>query len=327
MSVKATFFLRVYNVDASLLRRAVESVLNQTESDIRFIIQDNGSTDGSKEILQEYAKKDKRIDLFRNEINSDVTYEEERIRQEVFYRNVEECQAQYFAIIDADDYYEKNFLELTYKAAQCRDADIVFAGYRQMNMDGKVLAKKMPSKSVFSANEMTDDIFQEGYPLFRTLWGNLYSARLWKRYWNLLDVDRPEYMRNGLDTYINLCLLREINQYALLDECLYTQILRKNSIYKSDVRLERALEGDDLFLQGVQVAQHYKILNEQILSFLSSVYYYHMEDIIYQVLKSDNAQLSQSLLDILQKSDVFHMLAEKGKDFQQLLKILQMKGV
>lgn len=327
MSVKATFFMRVYNVDAGLLRRSVESVLNQTEPEFRFIIQDNGSTDGSAEILKEYAKKDKRIDLFRNEINSSATYEEEQVRQEALYRNVEACQSQYFAIIDADDYYEEEFLERTYKAGQLIDADIVFAGYRQVNMDGDILVKKMPSKEVLGVNEMTGDAFQEGYSLFRTLWGNLYSTRLWRRYWELLDVDRPEYMRNGLDTYINLNLLREINRYVLLDKCLYTQILRKNSIYKCDVRIERALEGDDLFLQGVQVAQHYKILNEQILSFIASVYYYHMEEIVHNVLKSENKELSHALLDRLLSSDVFNMLAEKGKDFQQLLKILQVKGV
>lgn len=326
MSVKATFFMRVYNVDAGLLRRSVESVLNQTEPEFRFIIQDNGSTDGSAEILKEYAKKDKRIDLFRNEINSNATYEEWQKREEVLYRNVEECQSKYFAIIDSDDYYDENFLELAYQAAQYTGADIVFSGYKQVDINNRELTQKAPEKKFCSINEMTCDVFQEAYPLFRTLWGNLYSARLWRRYWKLLDVDRPEYMRNGLDTYINLHLLREINQFTLLNNCLYTQTMRNNSIYKSDVRVERILEGDDLFLQGVQVAQHYGIWNEQTLSFLASVYYYHVIDISQKVLNSENKENLQAVLELLQRSDIFSMLAEKGDDFRQLLKCLQLKG-
>lgn len=325
MSVKATFFMRVYNVDASLLRRAVESVLNQTEPEFRFIIQDNGTTDGSAEILKEYAQKDKRIGLCRNEVNSIVTQEELQRRDDVFYHNLEECQSQYFAIIDSDDCYEANFLEVAYEAAQRTGADILFSGYQQVGMDGELLTRKVPSNEFCSTNEMTCDTFQEGYSLFRTLWGNLYSANLWKRYWELVS-SRAKYMQNGHDTYINLQLLREINCFTLLDKCLYSQTVRNDSFYKSDVRVERVLEGDDLFLQGLQTVGYYNMLNEQMLTFLASVYYYHIQDIVLNVLKRENKELVMALLDMLQRSDVYSMLAEKGEDFQQMLKILQVKG-
>ena len=81
MSVKATFYMRVYNVEEWLLRRAVESVLHQTEPNFRFIIQDNGSTDGSNAVLSEYAQKDKRIDLFRNAENRKLTKEERALKR------------------------------------------------------------------------------------------------------------------------------------------------------------------------------------------------------------------------------------------------------
>jgi len=51
------------------LNEAIESILNQTYENFEFIILDDCSTDNSWKIIQEYAKKDKRINIFRNEKN------------------------------------------------------------------------------------------------------------------------------------------------------------------------------------------------------------------------------------------------------------------
>lgn len=64
-----TVYTQVYNTKESDLRTCIESVLNQTYQNIEYFILDNGSTDGSCAILEEYAKKDSRIHLFRFEKN------------------------------------------------------------------------------------------------------------------------------------------------------------------------------------------------------------------------------------------------------------------
>ena len=324
MSVKATFYMRVYNIEAKMLRRAIESVLNQTESNLRFIIQDNGSTDGSCEIIKEYADKDRRVDWFRNEINSWATEKEWQQREETLYRNFEECDSKYFAIIDSDDYYELEFLEKAYGIAEDQNADIVFTGYKQVDVNGRELTKKIPPQVGCSVQEMTEDIYIGEYPMIRTLWGNLYAKKIWRRYWNLLDVDRPEYMKNGLDTYINLKLLKEIKKFISIDESLYSQTIRDNSIYQGDLRSERILEADCLFIQGIELAQRAEILNERMLTFLASVYYYHIKDIIDGVLRHQGKQ-KEYVVEIklyLQKSQVFNMLSEKNRDLQVLFKML-----
>jgi glycosyltransferase involved in cell wall biosynthesis len=69
---KASVVMSVYNGER-YLREAVESILNQTFTDFEFIIIDDGSTDNTTEILEEYATQDKRIRLIRNTRNLGLT--------------------------------------------------------------------------------------------------------------------------------------------------------------------------------------------------------------------------------------------------------------
>lgn len=61
----------VYNA-APYLRQSIESILSQTFSDFTFIIIDDGSNDGSRDILQYHAHKDTRILLLKNDVNSGI---------------------------------------------------------------------------------------------------------------------------------------------------------------------------------------------------------------------------------------------------------------
>ena len=86
-----------YNVaDCKYLDRSVMSVLEQTFSDFEFILCDDGSTDGTYEILKKYADSDKRIKLIRNEKNLGLV------------KTLNKCLAiaegRYIARHDCDDY-------------------------------------------------------------------------------------------------------------------------------------------------------------------------------------------------------------------------------
>lgn len=322
MSVEATFFMRVYNVDEWLLRRAVESVLKQTESNFRFIIQDNGTTDDSKEILEEYANNDNRIEIFRNEVNSIATYEEWLQREEVIYRNFEGCGSKYFAFIDSDDYYESNFLKKALDIAKNEKADIVFAGYRQITLEGVETACKLPEKMSGEIWNLPEYWLEKNYFSLRTLWGNLYSGKFWRDYWKFLDVERPDYMKNGIDTYIVLSIVKNSERIAFLDKVMYTQTIRINSIYKTDFRADRVLEAEILFLKGIELAHSVQNLNEKTVTFLATVYYYHIEDIMYGLIKNGDKQLLFQAMKLLEDGQVFNMLITKNVDLQKLRQII-----
>lgn len=92
-----------YNAE-KYVAEAIESILNQTFKDFEFIILDDCSTDGTWEIIQEYAKKDGRVVAVRNERNLKISA--------TLNRGIEIAKGKYIARMDADDWsYPQRFEE------------------------------------------------------------------------------------------------------------------------------------------------------------------------------------------------------------------------
>jgi len=92
----------LYN-NIPLIRQRLDSILSQTFTDFELIISDNASTDSTPEICQEYAKKDKRIKYFRQEIIMDFIPH--------FKSVLEKTNCEYFIFCDHEDRWEPTFLE------------------------------------------------------------------------------------------------------------------------------------------------------------------------------------------------------------------------
>lgn len=82
---------------------AIESVLNQTFRDFEFIIIDDGSTDNTPEIIEEYAKNDNRIIFLQNEENKGISYSRNRANTV--------AKGKYIAVMDSDDISEPERFE------------------------------------------------------------------------------------------------------------------------------------------------------------------------------------------------------------------------
>jgi len=119
--------LPVYNAEA-FIRPAVESILGQTYTDFDFIIIDNCSTDASFEILGEYAEKDDRIRLYRNERNMGFVYSLNRGNQL--------ANSEYVARMDADDISTPDRLEKQLRfLLDNPDVDVVTSWNGQFDLD------------------------------------------------------------------------------------------------------------------------------------------------------------------------------------------------
>jgi len=93
-----------------LLQRALESVLNQTFTDIEIIISDNGSTDGSTELLKSYAKLDNRIRYFFQDPQLSVLANFDFVRQE--------ARGEYFFWAAHDDFRSSDFISVLLNAIE-----------------------------------------------------------------------------------------------------------------------------------------------------------------------------------------------------------------
>lgn len=102
------------------LKECMDSVINQTLKEIEIICVDAGSTDGTLEILHEYAEKDKRIKI----IDSDK-------KSYGFQMNlgIKHATGEYIGIVESDDFIEFNMYEELYKIAVTNDLDVIKSDY------------------------------------------------------------------------------------------------------------------------------------------------------------------------------------------------------
>lgn len=112
---KITIIIPVYNI-AIYIRRCLDSVIKQTYRDLEIIAVNDGSTDGSLEILRSYALLDKRVVVIDKK-NGGVT----SCRK----IGVERAKGEYIFFLDGDDWLELDTLERLHEVAKERNADIV----------------------------------------------------------------------------------------------------------------------------------------------------------------------------------------------------------
>ncbi|MDP4119783.1 MAG: glycosyltransferase family 2 protein [Bacillota bacterium] len=115
--------ITVYNKEP-FLKKCLDSVINQTLTDIEIICVDDGSTDNSLEILHQFSSKDKRINVISQENSGQSAARN---------KGLFEANGEYVIFIDADDYAELNMLENMYNAAKEFGADTVICGFNQFN--------------------------------------------------------------------------------------------------------------------------------------------------------------------------------------------------
>jgi len=122
---KISVLMSVYN-GKPYLSSAVESIIKQTFEDFEFIIVDDGSVDGSSELLDNYAKQDRRIKVIHQD-NQGLT--------KSLNRCLLQASGTFIARIDADDYCLHDRLEVQINIME-NDPDLVVLGSSRMIVDG-----------------------------------------------------------------------------------------------------------------------------------------------------------------------------------------------
>lgn len=114
--VRISVIIPVYNSEQHL-RKCLETLCSQTLQDIEIICVNDCSIDNSFFILQEYAKKDKRIKLIDLKENKGAA-----VARNI---GIESVSGQYLGFVDSDDFVDQNFYEKLYERAVKTDSDVV----------------------------------------------------------------------------------------------------------------------------------------------------------------------------------------------------------
>lgn len=172
----------------NLVSRAIESILRQTYSNFEFIIVDNGSTDKSGQIADEYAKQDSRIRVIHR---SKGTISAGRNTA------LDAAQGDYIAFIDDDDWAEPDFLEFLLDLALENQADVAICGAADKVFD---------EKRVMSAEEALIEL------MWRKKYNVAFPTKLFHR--NMFSSIRFPEDKTFDDIALMYKLLAEANRVA-----------------------------------------------------------------------------------------------------------------
>ncbi|MCF0216406.1 MAG: glycosyltransferase family 2 protein [Fibrobacteraceae bacterium] len=171
MSVLVSVIIPVHNGE-KYLRQCLDSVAGQTLQKIEIICVNDGSTDSSIDILNDYAARDCRFKIISQEASN---------AGHARNMGLDQTSGEYLSFLDADDWFELDMLETMMNCAKEHDADVVFckaATYDQKtgmhsSSSFSLKSRLVPKNEVFSCRSIREDAFQ----FCRTAaWDKLYKA-------------------------------------------------------------------------------------------------------------------------------------------------------
>jgi len=215
---KISVIVPIYNKEL-FLKKSISSILEQTEKDIEIILVDDGSTDDSSKICEEFTKKDSRVLYKRKENGGSASARNYGCRC---------ASGEYIAFVDPDDYIEKDAYK---KMLDCsKNADIVIGGL--VNEIGKKKIFRVMPKN-FEGFYENDDIRKKILPMFLVygkhigkdlLLAPLHIFLFKKKFLNEQDIFSDESITYSEDWLFSLEAIYKAKTLAVLHNIHYHYI-------------------------------------------------------------------------------------------------------
>lgn len=252
----------IYNVEKYLVR-CIESIINQTFRDLEIILVDDGSTDSSGKICDEYALTDSRIIVIHKE-NGGLS--------DARNAGLARATGEYIGYVDGDDWIEPDMYGLMVSNCECMGMDVAACRYREVYPDYVVdgstdLIQKL-------SREETLEIYLCGnpnYKIYNSVWSKLFRTELVKEY-QFPVGQKSEDIMYTTKAFCNM------NGCVYIDKALYNYVRgRAGSIMETYD--EKRMFRDELPFFKEQIAY----LREQGLGELAdkAAYHYYRRLMIY----------------------------------------------
>lgn len=213
--MKISVIVPVYNAE-KYLRRALDAICGQTYKNLEIILIDDGSTDRSGAICDEYKEKDSRI-IVMHQVNSGVSVTRNKALSLV--------TGELIAFVDADDYIIPDFFEKLVCIKNKQSAEMVICNFRRFSSDKIPCVEKCKGEvQVWNKKEALRNVYGSyGHLISGVLWNKLYDAKLFE------ELRFPEGLKNE-DEFLLPKLIDRTNTVAYTSEIMYYYYENGNSI-------------------------------------------------------------------------------------------------
>ena len=231
---KVSVIIPVYNVEP-YLRRCVDSVLAQTFTDIEVILVDDGSTDLSGTICDDFKEKDERVTV-KHISNSGVS-----VARNIGLNN---AAGEYVAFIDSDDTIAPEMIEQMLCALQKENADLCICGFQRVSENYVPAGNKSSvSFQVLTGMQALEKLYTNDYLYFTIACNKLFKRSLF----NALRFPEGKLFEDGYVAFRYYFASRTV---VCLPDCYYFYLTRSNSITTSSLSVKN-LDGLDAEVDSI----------------------------------------------------------------------------
>lgn len=222
--MKVSIILTVYN-KKKYLEKCVDSILNQRFKSFELIIVDDGSTDGSSEIIDNYANSDKRVRVLHKKNEGVSSARNDAIDMAV---------GDYIQFVDADDYIPKDSTEILITNIRKYKVDLIVANYyrvvkKYFSKKGDIKITKIFDKISFSEAMMKSPA---NY-YYGVLWNKLYKSSIIKKY----NIRMKEDLKWCEDFVFNMEYIQHVKYVLATSKAVYYYVNNDDSLVTSSLNL------------------------------------------------------------------------------------------
>lgn len=219
MKPKVSIIVPIYNME-KYLEKCIDSIVNQTLSNIEIILVNDGATDSSGKIIDKYAKKDNRIKVINKENGGQGAARNE---------GIDVASGEYIGFVDSDDWIDLDMYEKMYEIAKEEDLDISICS-RKIWSEGYELKSTIEVK-----NELVNNIEKDipSYIVDYLLYPNTVSAC--NKIYRLKTIKENNIKFYSVDNvgsedmFFNYCVLLHIKNARSIYKTYYNGVERSES--------------------------------------------------------------------------------------------------
>lgn len=252
---KLSIIVPVYNGE-KYINQTVDSILAQTFKDFELILINDGSTDKTKDILEECKEKDKRIKVIHQENSGPGAARNMGIR---------EARGEYIGFVDGDDCVDKKMYEKLLDVVADNKVEMAMCGYiERRNKDEIIVRSDLQDREILLQKEIEENIISTfvknvnfGYC---ALWNKIY----YKEFILENDLFIEEDRKQGEDWWFNIRAFCKLKSFIYIDEPLYYYI-RQNSESLMNAYDENNIDYLNRgYEQLLSIANKYQLDTEQV---------------------------------------------------------------
>lgn len=247
---KLSIIVPVYNVSL-YVHECINSIINQTYHDIEIIIVDDGSTDGSSEIVDKLAQSDNRIKVI-HQMNMGLPGARNT--------GLNLASGEYIGFIDSDDRIKPNMYETLINNIQNHNADLSICNFLRFSKNSSVLSHRYENKLINYDNRNACDFYDM---IIDSSCNKLYKSDIIKKF-NILFEDKSIVPQE--DFYFLLKYFAHIKKVSTVSDALYEYRIRKSSITNS-AQADNFIQGSIRIVEKVDEYNKKYCINRDIKEF------------------------------------------------------------